>query len=93
MTETVPRLRHLAERVRHDPTFLAAILERVRQDHGWSAAELAAHLGGDEDQLARLRLCRPPRADRWAADVAQIAAHGGIEAGRLAELLREAPPG
>ena len=89
MSETFPRLRHLAERVRHDPTFLAATLERVRQDHGWTTAELAAHLGGDEDQLARL--CRTPRADRWAADVEQIAAHCGIEPGRLAGLLREVP--
>ena len=91
MIESSRRLRRFTERVCDEPIFLAATLERVRRHHGWTAAELAAHLGGDEDQLARLCLCRPPRADRWAADVEQIAAHCGIEPGQLAGLLREVP--
>ena len=93
MTERSPRLRQFAERVRHDPSFLASALEQVRRHRGWSDAELAAHLGGDEDQLARLRLCRPPRADCWTADVEQIAVRCGVVASRLAGLLREVPPG
>ena len=93
MTERGPRLRQFAERVRDDSSFLASALEPVRRHRGWRDAELAAHLGGDEDQLARLRLCRPPRTDRWAADVELIATLRGVDAGRLAGLLRGAPPG
>jgi hypothetical protein len=48
---------------------------------------LAARLGCAPAAVVRLRLCGPPRPERWSADLAAIAQHVGCDAGALAILL------
>ena len=50
---------------------------------------IAERLGCDVAAVLRLRLCQPPRPDRWAADVAAIAAAIGCPPAALATLLAE----
>lgn len=82
-------LKHMADRVKADPFFLAYPLA------GYAAAEnlddtgLAAALGVPVEDLTRLRLCRAPRekpAER-RDDVTEIAAAFGIAPTKLAEVL------
>lgn len=82
-------LKHMAERVKADPFFLAYALA------GYAAAEslddvgLAAVLGVGVEDLTRLRLCRAPRekpAER-RDDITQIASAFGIAAATLADVL------
>ncbi len=51
-------------------------------------ATLAAQLGCDPAAVGRLRLCRPPRPECWAADVAAIAQHVRCDPAGLDALLR-----
>ncbi len=66
---------------------LATALAEYPDD--WLAARLGCPVAG----VVRLRLCRPPRADHWAADVQAIAAAVGADVGALAALLRAAASG
>jgi hypothetical protein len=68
-----------------DPQFLAAWLA-ASPDRG---AGLVRRLGLDGRGRASLALCRPPRPDRFGADMTAIARHVGIEADPLAASLRE----
>jgi hypothetical protein len=67
------------------PEFLAAWLAAA-PDRGDG---LVRRLKLDERDRATLALCRPPRPDRFPADVAAIGGHLGIEADELAAGLRE----
>jgi len=75
----------IAVQLRDSPAFLA----------GWLAAtpgadQLMSRLGLDEAAWHRLLVCRTPRPDHFAADVATIADYLGINALVLATVLREA---
>lgn len=82
-----------------DETILAEVAGRLGREPGFLAAWLAAapdggdglarRLGLDDRGRALLALCRPPRPDRFAADVTAIARHLGVDAGTLAAGLRE----
>ena len=82
-----------------DETILAAVAGRLGRDPGFLAAWLAVapdggdglvrRLGLDDRGRASLALCRPPRPDRFAADVTAVARHLGVDAGELAAGLRE----
>jgi hypothetical protein len=82
-----------------DETILAAVAGRLGRDPGFLAAWLAAapdgggglvrRLGLDDRGRASLALCRPPRPDRFAADVTAVARHLDVDAGELAAGLRE----
>jgi hypothetical protein len=82
-----------------DETILAEVAGRLGRDPGFLAAWLAAapdggdglvrRLGLDDRGRASLALCRPPRPDRFAADVTAIARYLGVEADALAAGLRE----
>ena len=82
-----------------DETILTAVAARLGRDPDFLAAWLAAapdggdglarRLGLDHRGRAALALCRPPRPDRFAADVTAIARHLGVDAGQLAAGLRE----
>ena len=81
------RLRRLAQHaVATRPRLLLATALAEETD-----ASLAAALGCDVATVLRLRLCYPPRPDRWAADVAQIAEALACDAARLAALLQRLP--
>jgi hypothetical protein len=82
-----------------DEAILAAVAGRLGHDPGFLAAWLAAapdggdglvrRLGLDDRGRALLALCRPPRPDRFAADVTAVARHLGVDASALAAGLRE----
>jgi hypothetical protein len=82
-----------------DEAVLAAVAGRLGRDPSFLAAWLAAapdggdglirRLGLDHRGRVSLALCRPPRPDRFAADVTAIARHLGVDAGALAAGLRE----
>ena len=66
---------------------LALRLRRYAAQEGLSWEELARSLDGAAEGLDQVALCRPPRPEQFAADVAAIAAHY-VDARRLLELLR-----
>jgi hypothetical protein len=82
-----------------DETILAEVAGRLGRDPGFLAAWLAAapdggdelvrRLGLDDRGRASLALCRPPRPDRFAADVTAIARHLDVDADEFAVGLRE----
>ncbi len=85
-------LRRAAERAAAHTFFLAAALLPYARAEGLDDAALAARLGCAPERLARLLLCRQPRPAPGAfrEDVAQIAAAFGLDAPRLANILRQA---
>jgi hypothetical protein len=84
-------LRRAAERAAGRPFFLASLLLPYAAAEGLDDAGLAARLGCAPGDLARLLFCRRPReAPDFRADVERIAEAFGLEAGRLATVLREA---
>jgi hypothetical protein len=87
-----PALAALAKRVETDPFFLASLLKVYAEGERMDDTGLAAALGCGPDALTRLRLCRRPRDDAkgFRADVTQIAAHCGLDEGRLLAVLRRA---
>jgi hypothetical protein len=78
----------LAQRVERDPGFLGSVLALYAQSERLDAAGLAAALGCSPEVLPKLKLCRPPRAERFWDDVSGIAAHFGLDADRLAAVVR-----
>ncbi len=73
-----------------DPMFFGWHLGRLRQARGQTVEQQAAALGLSPSALAVLALCKVPRPDRHAADLAAVAKHVGLDAGALAGLLRDA---
>ena len=81
-------LRRAAERARMEPGLLGAVLGDYAARAGLDDDALAAALDCRPDQFARLALCRPPRAERFRADVELIAARLGLDPLPLARVLR-----
>ena len=81
-------LDHLAARVGGDPLFLANALAEYARSEGLDDAGLAAALGCAGADLTRLKLCAPPRAEHFRADVERIAGRFGIGADALADAVR-----
>ena len=82
-------LRRTAERAARQSGSLTAGLVRV-----WERASrgktLAASLGCPERSVLELSLCLRPRAERWVADVGEIASAVGIDSPRLEAFFRSA---
>src|SRR5215216_1154759 len=83
-----PFFRRAVERARREPGFLGAVLAEYQARLGLDDAALAAELGCAEAHLADLALCRPPRAERFRADLEQIAGRLGLDPLPLARVLR-----
>jgi hypothetical protein len=83
-------LEALARRVEGDPFFLASVLSAYAGGERLDDGGLAAALGCRPADLPRLRLCRAPceTAPGFGADVDNISAHFGLDAGRLAAVVR-----
>ena len=83
-------LNALARRVEGDPFFLAGLLADYADSESIDEAGLAAALGCDPEALTAIRLCRAPRPDRFGfrEDVDQIAGRFGLDADRLAAVVR-----
>lgn len=75
-------IEHLAARVETDPLFLAYHLATR------PAAELCELLGCSPEVLARVKLCRAPRPDHHAEDLATAEQHFGLRPGALASVVR-----
>ena len=82
-------VKHMAERVKADPFFLAHPLAGYAAAEKLDDAGLAAALGVRVEDLTRMRLCRAPREtpSERRADVTAIAAAFGIAPTKLAALL------
>lgn len=88
---TDPRLlRRAAERAGERPFFLAAALLPYARAEGLDDAGLADRLGCAPGDLATLLLCRRPSNEggRFRMDVERIAERFGLDAPRLAEVVR-----
>ena len=83
-------LKSVADRLAHNPLFLAAPLARYAGRHALDDDALAGRLGCPPEKLTDLRLCRNPHpeAPRFSQDVECIATHFGLNADRLAEVVR-----
>lgn len=79
------RLERFADRLRTEPGFISYELRTLGRE------EIADQLRIDQADVTRLLLCRTPRSDRTAADIEQIAAYVGTDAGTLGALLRQPP--
>jgi hypothetical protein len=81
----------LAGRLARNPLFLAAPLARYAARYSLDDAALAARLGGSPETLTDLRLCRNPHPEppRFGQDIERIATHFGVDAERLAEVVRD----
>lgn len=84
-------LASLAGRLARNPLFLAAPLARYAARHALDDAALAARLGCPPERLTDLRLCRNPHPEppRFGQDVERIATHFGLDADRLAGVVRD----
>ena len=89
MTSALPAL---AQRVRHDPFFLASALTIYAESEAMDDHQLAAQLGCSSESLVLLRLCRRPRPEppHFRQDVDLIAARFGLRADALAAAVRRA---
>ncbi len=81
--------RHAAMAAAARPAFLGWTLARFRQAEGLDDAGLAGWLGTDPSRLQWLGLCRRPRPDRFAADIAALSARFGVDPSRLAAATRQ----
>lgn len=70
--------------------YMAGLLVTYREVQGMGERELAEELGCSAERLPLLGLCRQPRRDgaRFAAEVRELAAFAGADAGRLAHVVR-----
>jgi hypothetical protein len=78
----------LAQRVEADPFFLGSVLALYAESEGLDDAGLATALGCPPEALSRLKLCRPPRPDRFGDDITALATHFGLDFNRLAAAVR-----
>jgi hypothetical protein len=83
-------LESLARRAAEESFFLASILAAYALSEGLDDPGLAAALGCAGQELAMLRLCRAPRSDpgEFWDDVTAIAERFGLDARRLAEIVK-----
>ena len=83
-------LEALAKRAEGDPFFLASVLAAYVRGEDLDDAGLAAALNCPVERLTELRLCRAPRADPagFRQDIDRIAEVFGVDADRLAEVVR-----
>jgi hypothetical protein len=80
-----------AKRAADEDFLLGYDLREYRELHETTDEELASSLGCSSEALVCLALCRRPdaSAQSFRADVEQIALHCGVDAQKLASLLRE----
>lgn len=79
-----------ARRAGSNKALIAALLKQYMEAHRLNWEQMAAHLGLEAVQLARLALCRRPRPRRLMEDAAQIAQYVGFEREVLLRFLHDA---
>lgn len=80
----------MAARAAANPRFLAHRLAAFQRHQGLTDALLALVLAMPAEHLDRLRLCGVPTPERYAAEVARIAAAVGADPARLLDVLQTA---
>lgn len=80
----------MARRAGGDTALMAALLKQYAEARHLSWEQMAARLGLDGVQLARLALCRRPRPQRLMEDVGQIAQYVGLGHEALLRFLHDA---
>ena len=70
------------------PEYLGWVLVRYADAERKTDEELAELLAASMQDLPRLRLCLRPSLESFAADVQQVAEKFGLDAGRLAKVIR-----
>jgi hypothetical protein len=85
-------LDRLAARLKTERGFMASALAALLAKDGLTEPRLAQRLRMPAANLARLALCRRPRADQadFVDQVRQIALYAGADANQLARLIRQA---
>jgi hypothetical protein len=85
------RLRHLAERLRGDPEFLAAYLLDYAETEELTDVALAEQLACEPAQLPSVLLCRCPSGPpaQFRSDLQRITDRFGIDPTRLAQIIRQ----
>jgi hypothetical protein len=80
----------LAQRVEHDPFFLACPLRLYATSEGLAEEQLAGALGCSTDTLVLLRLCRAPvgKPEVFQKGIEEISARFRVNADFLAEVVR-----
>jgi hypothetical protein len=81
-------LERAAKRLERDPFFLACPLAAYALSEDLDDAALAARLKCTSENLTMIRLCRAPEADRFAADIEDVATRFSADAGALAAAAR-----
>lgn len=80
----------MAQQARADDTLLAGLIEQQCERLGLTWEELGNQLQLDQEQLAKLALCRKPRNEALAQDLEQIASYVGMEKAALAQFAKQA---
>ncbi len=73
-----------------DPIFWGFLLATLRASHGQTVEQQAEQLGLTLAEFAYFSVCRRPRAEHHAADLASVAEVVGLTVESLAALLRQA---
>jgi hypothetical protein len=81
-------LEALAIRMTKNPKFLASPLAAYALSEDLDDAALAMRLNCTRENLTMIRLCRSPEADRFAADIDEVATRFAADAATLAAAVR-----
>lgn len=82
-------LLNAAERAAQRPEFLGWVLVKHMANCGIDSKALAASLRCTPDTMPRLFLCRRPRSEQFAQDIAFISARLSIDGGVLSRIVRQ----
>jgi hypothetical protein len=85
--ETKGNMKAALARIADKPSFIGSLFPAWETAFG---ADASRGLASDEDAVVALGLCLRPRLETWQKDIDEIAVACGIDAGRLANFLRQA---
>ncbi|HRQ41202.1 MAG TPA: FecR family protein [Chloroflexota bacterium] len=78
----------MAQRASDDNSLMASVIQAHARQQELTWSQVAAELTLDEDQLARLALCRRPNGQATAEEIRQIAAYVDMSSTELAAFIR-----
>ncbi|MBX3058208.1 MAG: FecR domain-containing protein [Anaerolineae bacterium] len=78
----------MAQRASDDHSLMASVIQTHARQHQLTWPQVAAELTIEEEQLARLALCRRPNGQATAEEIRQIAAYVDMSSTELAAFIR-----
>ncbi|GIK55106.1 MAG: hypothetical protein BroJett015_07690 [Chloroflexota bacterium] len=78
----------MAQRASDDHSLMASVIQTHARQHQLTWPQVAAELTLEEEQLARLALCRRPNGQATAEEIRQIAAYVDMSSTDLATFIR-----